>query len=376
MPIIAVVVMACIFVAISCNDNRQEAIPVTPPCIGHDGEASQCSERDVSTFQLFAGPSEGAAYNATVEVASVEDVLEKGLRLSEASPVHIAIRGTAQADSVRCEWRGVARTPTQREEAIRFWLSIDDATPLPSPATVEAEFMSDINRMAPRFRDTMEANFKALARGGLSTETMFLNCYARFTIHEYLHGSGTNPLDVAYNGMGEARSYDLYRRSHEDGRFGNEALKTRDQYEAALNRTKQDTALSLSGVIGGRESVIFLAPMGAHNAIAVEAWQVVEQWDLQIDDASVVNAVRYGAPPGDPEHTQTLANLRSRITTAAASDAFAGSRIANTSGLRQYYIDIGAYGDITPGDGSTATFTPAQPPGLGPTGPSSPTESQ
>ena len=32
------------------------------------------------------------------------------------------------------------------------------------------------------------------------------------------------------------------------------------------------------------------------------------------------------------------------------------------SGLTQYYRDIGAYGDITPGDGSTATFTPAQPP--------------
>ena len=32
------------------------------------------------------------------------------------------------------------------------------------------------------------------------------------------------------------------------------------------------------------------------------------------------------------------------------------------SGLTQYYRDIGAYGDITPGDGETTTFTPAQPP--------------
>ena len=33
-------------------------------------------------------------------------------------------------------------------------------------------------------------------------------------------------------------------------------------------------------------------------------------------------------------------------------------RIANVSGLRQYYREIGAYGDITPDDGSTETFTP------------------
>ena len=37
-------------------------------------------------------------------------------------------------------------------------------------------------------------------------------------------------------------------------------------------------------------------------------------------------------------------------------------RIANVSGLGQYYREIGAYGDITPDDGSTETFTPSQPP--------------
>ena len=75
-----------------------------------------------------------------------------------------------------------------------------------------------------------------------------------------------------------------------------------------------------------------------------------------------MNAVRYGAPQGDPEYTQTLANLKSRITAAATTDSLADDRIANVSGLTQYYRDIGAYGDITPDDGSTATFTPSQPP--------------
>ena len=72
--------------------------------------------------------------------------------------------------------------------------------------------------------------------------------------------------------------------------------------------------------------------------------------------------MRVGAPAGDPEHTQTLANLTSRITTAAANDAHATTRVANVSGLQQKYRDMGAYGDITPGDGQTTTFTPAQPP--------------
>ena len=52
----------------------------------------------------------------------VEDVLEQGLHLAGASPLHQAFRGTASVGSVRCEWRGVARTLAQRESAIRFRL--------------------------------------------------------------------------------------------------------------------------------------------------------------------------------------------------------------------------------------------------------------
>ncbi|MDE2902933.1 MAG: hypothetical protein OXP73_07870 [Chloroflexota bacterium] len=77
---------------------------------------------------------------------------------------------------------------------------------------------------------------------------------------------------------------------------------------------------ALSAEIGGREAVVFLAPMGAHNAIGFEAWQAVAQWAVVTDGAGVVQAVRDDTPAGDAEHTQTLANLSSRITTGAASD--------------------------------------------------------
>ena len=77
----------------------------------------------------------------------------------------------------------------------------------------------------------------------------------------------------------------------------------------------------------------------------------------------MVQAVRYGAPEEAPEYTQTLAKLKTRITTAAASDDHAGERITDASRLRRYYRSIGAYGGIIPGDGETVNFRPAQPPG-------------
>ena len=337
----------------------------TPPCANTGRSDVTCEQRDVGRFRLFSVGQGGAAYPSDRGAATVEQVLEKGLALVGASPVHLAFRGTAQANSVRCEWRGIARTPDQREAAIRHWLGLDEDTALPSPSEAEKQFMSYVNQMDPHFRDTMEANFKALARGGASTEYMFLTCFADYTVSEYLLGpsvSGTTTLTIAYDKVGEGRSYDLYRRSHEGGRFGDQPLKTKGMYQVTLEQVVQDTESLLDGIVEGYESVVFLAPMGAHNTIATQAWQAVAQWDLQTDDGSIVNAVRYGVDANDPEYTQTLANLKTRITTAAAADAFANDRIANVSGLNNYYREIGAYGDITPDDGETATFTPSQPP--------------
>ena len=98
--------------------------------------------------------------------------------------------------------------------------------------------------------------------------------------------------------------------------------------------------------------------MGDHNAIAIEAWLAVGQWYLETTDG-VVNALREGAEADDPERTQTLAGLKTRVTAGAAADG--ETRIANASGLGAHYRSEGAYGDITPGDGETTTFTPAQP---------------
>ena len=232
---------------------------------------------------------------------------------------------------------------------------------LPSASFLEILFTVTLDTLNPEYKETAKSNFLAIARGGLSTEYLFLTCFADYTVSEYILGAGPTTLTVAYDRMNEARSYELYQRAHTAGEFGSEPLLSESAYQAKLDQLVWDAEAALSGIVEGQEGVVFLAPMGAHNAIAIEAWQVVAQWDVRTVDGTV-NAIRHDTYPGDPEHTQTLANLKSRITTAAASDAFATSRIANVSGLEAFYRQIGAYGDITPDDGETTTFTPAQPP--------------
>ena len=337
----------------------------TPSCEPSEASPGLCEERDVATFRLFSFDEVGAAFPADEGTDSVEEVLEKGLALAEVSPVHLAFRGTGQNDSTRCQWRGIARTPNQREAAIRHWLGLDADAPIPSPSELETQFMSYVDNMDPLFIDSMRANFRILSRGGLSTEYVFLTCFVDYTVNEYLLGpslSSAATLTVAYDRLGEARSYDLYQRSHANGRFGTQSLLSEGEYQAVLDQTIWDTESVLSGIVEGHESVVFLAPMGAHNAIAIEAWQAVAQWDLQTGSGGVINAVRYGGSSESSEHTQPFTELVSRVATSAATDAFAGQRIENADGLDDYYDDIGATGDITPGDGSTVVFTPAQPP--------------
>lgn len=347
--------------------------------------ATSDEPRDVSAFDLFSGRrGSGAPLSGSYESATVEEVLELGLEAIGASPTHIAFRGTADADSVRCDWRGIARTPAQREEALRLWFRLGDDDPIPDARLAAAIFEASLEVISPNYKETAKSNFEAMAMGGLSTEYLFLTCYANYAVSEYLLGNGPTKITAAYDRMDEARSYDLHLREHEEGQFGDVPLDARESYSASLDSAVADAERALRERVGNSEAVVFLAPMGDHNAIAVEAWQAVAQWDVQRADDGTVNAVRYGAPSGDPESSQTLANLKSRVSAATAPptptptpiynsgnidydpDATSATstvrRIGNVSGLAAHYRSIGAYGDITPGDSSSDTFTPAQPP--------------
>ena len=330
-----------------------------PPCTG---EKTSCEPRDVSGVNLIdGGSSTEPAFGPDPEAASVEETLEMGFNSLGQSPVHIAFRGVADVGSTRCEWNGVARTLDHREEEIRFWLGIEEDVALPTAEEVERRLLVHVNGMRADHQPIWREWASALARGGHTAENTRMKCYVDYEVSEYILGAGPLTLTVAYERGERGRSYDLYSQSHAAGKYGGAPRLSQAEFAAALVATLADAEMEIGAAVEGRESVVMMSPMGAHYTITVEAWQAVAQWDLQTDDGTV-NAVRYGSPEGDPERTQTLANLKSRVTTAAASDAFADDRIANVSGLNQYYRDIGAYGDITPDDGSTAMFTPSQPP--------------
>ena len=322
------------------------------------------SPRDIDHIRFFSAIA-GFAGAHQSWTPPVEQVMEEGWRLSESSPVHLAFRGRLAPDTARCQWRGIARTPAQREEAIRFFLDLDDDAPLPSTTEVERLFDEFIERVSPAKPETTKANFRAITHGGITTEYLFLICYVDFRVSEYLVGSGPQTIQVAYDQLADINSYGLYRKAHAAGEHGDETLISEAEYNYWLRLAVTTSEAAMSEIMLGRESILFLAPLGSH-AIAVQAWQAVAQWDVQLVDG-VVQAVRYGAGDHDPEYRQPLATLKSRIATAAATDQFAGKRIASTEGLEAYYREIGAYDDITPGDGLDNPFTPAQPPPPHPT---------
>lgn len=126
-------------------------------------------------------------------------------------------------------------------------------------------FTVALEALQPRFLETAKSNFRAIARGGLSTGYLFLICYVDYEVDEYILGSGPQTVTVAYDLMGEARSFELYRREHASGTWGEATFQAEDDYENSLGTVVEEAEALLAERIGGNEGVVFLAPMGAHN---------------------------------------------------------------------------------------------------------------
>ena len=62
-------------------------------------------------------------------------------------------------------------------------------------------------------------------------------------------------------------------REHAAGQFGQDALLSQAAYLAKLDQIVWDAEDELSELMDGQDSVVFLAPMGAHNAIAFQWWR-------------------------------------------------------------------------------------------------------
>lgn len=344
------------------NEPVDSALPASEPASeppAPEPVLPDTAPRDVSALTMFQPRIEGAMFE--YEILSVETLMESGVHGFGASPTHIVIRGTPFPGSTRCAWHGLARTLPQRESVLRMMLNLsgDDATPSAEQARVT--LTSHVELLAPQFRDAMQTNMDHIVDGGLLTEGRMLACFTDYNVSEYILGAGPIKVTVGYDNLVKTRSYELYRKAHAAGRYGDAALQTPEDYAATETKILSGFETEMTDAFEDRESVVFLAPMGAHSNIAVEVWQAIAQWDIQTKDG-VTNAVRYGIEADEAGHSQTLANLKSRISAASKTDAHAGKRIANTSGLKAYYRKIGAYADITPNDDSDETFVPAQPP--------------
>ncbi|MCY4558804.1 MAG: hypothetical protein OXF79_20980 [Chloroflexi bacterium] len=315
--------------------------------------------RDVGHITVLQPRIEGAM--SDYEILDVETLMESGLHGFGASPAHIVVRGAPSFGSVRCEWHGLARTAAQRESALRLVLDLDDTDTIPSTEQARTTLTSYVALLAPEFRDAMQTNLDHIIDGGLLDESRILACYVDYKVSAYLVGAGPTTLTVAYDNLAKSRSYELYKKAHAAGRYGDATLQTPETYAATDAQVLDHFTTELTKDIVGRESVLLLVPMGAHSNIAVEVWQTIAQWDVQTRNG-MQHAVRYGVDEHEPGHSQILANLESRISVASKTDAHAGKRITDASGLNKYYRDIGAYDDITPGDGLNATFIPDQPP--------------
>ena len=89
---------------------------------------------------------------------------------------------------------------------------------------LELLFTSVIETLDVFSGEIAKANFRAIARGGVSTEYLFLTCYVDYAVSEYLLGDGPASMTVAYDHRGEMASYELYRLDHATRWLGDEPL--------------------------------------------------------------------------------------------------------------------------------------------------------
>ena len=293
---------------------------------------------------------------------SIEDILQNGLQNAGASPVHLAVRATPQQDSTRCQWRGIARTLNQRADTVRMMLDLAPTDEIPHPDYLEILFDVTVDTIQPDVPTILKSNFNVIAKGGLSEEYLFLTCFTEYDVAEYLLGTGPTQITIAQDQVDEMSSYYLYAKAHDAGDYGEATAITQTQYEANMLTALTQAQTALQPAPNTGQKVILLAPMGAHHAIAFEAWQIVAQWPVSENDDATLFITRPELPPYEADHQVQMVDLKSRIT--AATTGTAETLVPNVSGLTQYYRDIGAYGDITPDDGSTDTFMPAMPPSM------------
>ena len=234
--------------AINASEDTVEEISTSNSSQEANGAGARMRP-DLFSTMVGAGAARGEAPYAS----TVEELLEKGLNEAEASPTHIAIRGTAATDSIRCSWRGIARTQVQREEALRFWLDLETTESLPTADAAYETLFQHLEESNVVYPTTLVSNVKSLAYGGLTREYLYLTCFADFTIQEHLLGTatGASNITVAYDRMMEERSYPLYQRAYDTGELGDSIRMSEAEYQDYLLEMQQLWESYLSIILEG-----------------------------------------------------------------------------------------------------------------------------
>ena len=238
LPIITAALMAT--VAMACSDtmptptapteNRQTATeqrgtapPTTTPrptpqeTTAAQPRRTQKNQPVADNEPTPAKATANAAGSQSSDTVTIENILENGLANVGASPVHLALRATPVTESTRCQWRGIARTPQQRNDTVRMLLNLQPDEETPHPEYLSILFDTTADTIQPDLPTILKSNFESIARGGLSEEFLFLRCFIDYTITEYLLGTGPDTLTIAFDNLGESPSYHLYLKAHTAG---------------------------------------------------------------------------------------------------------------------------------------------------------------
>ena len=319
--------------------------------------------RDISDLKVTASSIAVAAGPSSPDTRTVEELLEEGDHWTGLHSTHIVLRGVVTAESIRCHWTGMAILSLETSKLWTFVTGTEAAEETPAREEIEKLLQPLINPTGEGPITREGAVINHLLKGGYSEDLIQLLCYADYHVSEYLLGTGPEKVTVAYGSIFFTETgWDVIKKPTAVAMYTDEKPIDKERYEQERLRPLEEVLRThLTHALSNRETIVFLHPASALGDLAIETWSGLAHWDVQKDHTGQLLAVRYGTNQWDPEHAQTVDELKKRVTSAAATDALAGKRLASIDDITQHYREMGAYGDITPHDDSDETFTPAKP---------------
>ena len=261
--------------------------------------------------------------------------------------------------SVRCDWRGIARTAQQRTETLRLFFDLAEDSPLPPAAEMET-----LSR----------------ALGSSSALPSFHDPRARRIVHRLhvprllrrLPGPGVPAGRRPFHRDSRLRPPEARRTPTRPTRRLTRTAsspacgcKTRQRTRSNSGRRHRRQRQSSTGSSGDGRAWCSWRPWARTRPSRCRPGKPSHSGTCKLRMAGGWTRCGTGRRGTTPNTANPLDRLRARVSAAGATDAFAGERIVGIDGLRAYYESIGAYGVIGPYNvpvSERAPFAPSPPP--------------